>query len=201
MPKKRRPRTRLDVDERRANLLELGLSLFGETNYDDVAIDDIADRAGISKGLLYHYFGSKRGYYVAVIRHAAARLLEQIEPDAALAPEARAAQGIASYLGFVDARATAYLALMRSGIGTDPEVLEILEETRETIVRRILVEGVGIPEPLPIQRLALRGWVGSVEAVALDWLEKRQAPTEDVVRLLLTQLLATVASFINLPAR
>lgn len=192
MAKKRRERVRLDVDERRHQLLELGLELFGEMNYDEVAIDDIAERASISKGLLYHYFGSKRGYYVATIRHGAGRLLDTTEPDPSLSQEARAEEGIANYLVFVEARASAYLALMRSGIGTDPEVLEILEETREVIVRRILVEGAGIPEPSALQRLALRGWVGSVEAVALDWLERRQVPRDTVVTLLRGLLWATI---------
>jgi AcrR family transcriptional regulator len=194
MAKKRAPRTRLDVDERRSQLLELGLELFGETNYDDIAIDDIAARASISKGLLYHYFGSKRGYYVATIRHAAAKLLAMLEPDPALSEEQRADEGIANYLMFVEARASAYLALMRSGIGTDPEVLGILDEAREVIVRRILVDGVGVESPTPLQRLALRGWVGSVEAVALDWLERRQVSRERVVNLLRAGLWATVAS-------
>src|SRR5579871_2953848 len=64
-------RVRLDVDERRAQLLELGLKIFGSQEYESIAIDDIAERAGMSKGLLYHYFSSKRGFYVAVVRHAA----------------------------------------------------------------------------------------------------------------------------------
>jgi AcrR family transcriptional regulator len=56
----REPRTRLDVDERRTQLVELGLEHFGERAYDDVSIDAIAEAAGISKGLLYHYFPTKR---------------------------------------------------------------------------------------------------------------------------------------------
>ena len=68
-------RARFSVDERRAQLLELGLRLFGDRSYDDVSIDDIAREAGVSKGLLYHYFGSKRVFYAACVEHAAASLL------------------------------------------------------------------------------------------------------------------------------
>ena len=71
-------RSRLAVDERRAQLLELGLRLFGTRPYDEVSIDDIAADAGVSKGLLYHYFGSKRAFYVATVQHAAAVLLEAL---------------------------------------------------------------------------------------------------------------------------
>ncbi len=74
-----RRRVRLDVDERRAQLVELGLSEFAALAYDAVSIDLIAERAGISKGLLYHYFPTKRAFYVACIREAASRLLARVK--------------------------------------------------------------------------------------------------------------------------
>jgi AcrR family transcriptional regulator len=70
-PRAARERARLQVDERRTQLLELGLRLFTDRSYDELSIDDIARAAGISKGLLYHYFPSKRDYYVEVVRRAA----------------------------------------------------------------------------------------------------------------------------------
>src|SRR5690242_4164925 len=73
-----RARVRLDVDERRAQLVALGLAEFGTRTYDDVSIDLIAQAAGISKGLLYHYFPTKRAFYVACVREAAARLLARM---------------------------------------------------------------------------------------------------------------------------
>ena len=74
-------RSLLDMDSRRAQLLELGLRLFGTRAYDEVSIDDIAQAANISKGLLYHYFGGKRAFYVAVVSDAARRLVAAIDPD------------------------------------------------------------------------------------------------------------------------
>src|SRR5687768_6253474 len=95
-------RQRLQIDERRAQLLELGLRLFAERAYDDVSIDDIAEEAGISKGLLYHYFGSKRDFYVATVREAAAQLQLRTEPDMTLPAAERARAGMEGYLGFVE---------------------------------------------------------------------------------------------------
>ncbi|MBO9534682.1 MAG: helix-turn-helix transcriptional regulator [Solirubrobacteraceae bacterium] len=60
-------RQRLDVDARRAQLLTIGSELFASRPYDDVWIDHVAERADVSRGLLYHYFGSKRGLLHAVI--------------------------------------------------------------------------------------------------------------------------------------
>ena len=71
------PRARLDVEERRAQLIDIGLTIFSARAYDDVSIDDIALAAGISKGLLYHYYASKRDLYVAALGSAARTLLDE----------------------------------------------------------------------------------------------------------------------------
>src|SRR2546429_6237276 len=83
------PRIRLDLDARREQLMRVGLELFSTNSYDAVSIDEIAARAGISKGLLYHYFPSKREFYVAGVRAAAAQLRDVVEPDPELSPPER----------------------------------------------------------------------------------------------------------------
>ncbi|HRI06444.1 MAG TPA: helix-turn-helix domain-containing protein, partial [Nannocystaceae bacterium] len=91
------------VDERRDQLLTLGRRIFAERAYDEVSIDDIAEAAGISKGLLYHYFGSKRGFYVAIVRESASRLVEATAIRTDLPPGERAHAGLAAYLDFAAA--------------------------------------------------------------------------------------------------
>lgn len=187
------PRSRLQVDERRAQLLELGLKLFSERAYDEIAIDDIARAAGVSKGLLYHYFGGKRDFYVACVRQAAEQLVERTAPDLSLPDEERARAGLEAYLAYVEGREGAYTALMRSGIGHDPEVQAVLDEARSKIVDRMLV-GMGLDEPRPVFRLAARAWVGQVEAACLDWLERREVAREALVQLLLGSLVGTLVT-------
>ncbi len=139
MPQKRKvpvePRTRLDVDERRTQLVALGLEHFGSRAYDDVSIDAIATAAGISKGLLYHYFPTKRAYYAAIIREAAAQLVACTETDASIAPLERLHAGLDAYLGYVREHAKAYATLLRSGVGVDREIARIVDETRADIPR------------------------------------------------------------------
>ena len=72
-------RQRRKVEERREQLLDLALELFIHRTYEELSIDDIAQAAGISKGLLYHYFPSKRAFYVAAVGKAADHLLEATE--------------------------------------------------------------------------------------------------------------------------
>jgi AcrR family transcriptional regulator len=83
--------SRLSTDARREQLVALGIEIFSERPFDEVSIDDIAAAAGISKGLLYHYFPSKRDFYVAVIRSAADEMQVMTEPDPALEPRERLA--------------------------------------------------------------------------------------------------------------
>ena len=66
--------TRLDVDERRRRLLELGAELFTRHAYDELSMAKIAREAGISKALLYHYFPSKEAYFLATLEEKADEL-------------------------------------------------------------------------------------------------------------------------------
>ncbi len=185
-------RARLLVDERRAQLIELGLRLFAERSYDEVSIDELARAAQISKGLLYHYFPTKRDLYTAALRHAAQQLLDETQPLVILPSDERARLGLQTYLAFAERHGPAYVALMRGGLGADREIVGILEETRATIAQRILdalPDGVATP----LVRAAVRGWIGFVEATTLDWLAHQQIERAKLVELLLGLLFDAVA--------
>jgi len=194
----RRVRVRLDTDARRAQLLELGMRIFAESTYDEVSIDDLAKAAGISKGLLYHYYPTKRDLYVAGLRAIAVELLEQTDVTKLtdLPPIERIRHGIDAYLTFVSQRARPYVALMRGGIGSDPEVNAIVEGVRAELVERMFV-GPGSPLAVgdhrtPLARTALRGWLGFSEAAVLDWLTHGDLVQAQVRDLLVDMLLPTL---------
>ncbi len=197
------PRTRLDVDERRAQLVTLGLEHFGTRAYDDVSIDAIAAAAGISKGLLYHYFPTKRAYYVAVVRFAAAQLVATCDPKPSGDPLAQLHEGIDAYLSFVRGHARAYATLMRSGVGVDPEIARIVDETRALFIERLTAGFSLVPAASadalgsPMIRLALRGWVGFAEAASLGWTEAlaagEPAPSQKELRNVLANALVAIS--------
>jgi AcrR family transcriptional regulator len=191
-------RARLDVDQRREQLLQFGLDLFGSRNYDDISIDDIAQVAGISRSLLYHYFRNKRGFYVEIIRHAAGTLRERIEPDPSLPPRVRLRQGLEAYLDYVAQFARAYATLLRSGVGFDPEVSEIVEGTRNAIVGDILA-GLDERDRSPLVRIAVRGWLGMVEFASLEWLERREVSKRELIDMLVDALEAVLVSATGRP--
>jgi AcrR family transcriptional regulator len=190
-------RRRLETDERRAQLVALGMRLFSEATYDEISMDDLARAAGVSKGLIYHYFRTKRDFYVAGLREIARDLLAKtLAPAPDAAPLDRIRHGLDAFLDHVGAHARAFAALMRGGIGSDPEVAVVIEGTRAAYVDRFLHDLAGSPlasfaRDNPMVRTAFRGWLGFVEAATLDWVSH---PDVDRTRLreLLVEMLVAV---------
>lgn len=183
---------RLSVDERRARLLELGLELFSKRSYDDVSTDDIASAAGVSKGLLYHYFTGKRGYYVATIRELARRVIAVTELDPAQSLEESVRNALEQFVIFVRDNADFYRALLRGGVGADDEAQPIIEKVRQTVMKRILA-AASIDEPNPRVRTAVYGWIGFIEATSLDWIANGHDHDEnELVGMMMASFLALV---------
>lgn len=172
--RKKKKLVRLDNDERRAQLLAMGRQAFSASSYDEVSIDDLARKAKLSKGLFYYYFPTKRDLYIAGLRETAqelvAKLVGTVPHD--LPPRERATISLDAYLDHVASQGSGFVALMRGGIGSDPEVAAELEKVRASIVDELLT-GAPISAALrqrPLARIAIRGWIGMVEAVSIEWL-------------------------------
>ena len=177
-------RRRLTKDARRAELLRVGERLFAEKPFDDVSIDAIAEAAGISKNLLYHYFTGKRELFVTVITESAELMISTTEPDPALEPLDRLRASVDAHLRYAEEHAPGYTALLR-GAGGDTEVQAVLERARDHVAERILG---GLPvAATPALELTARGWIGLIDQLTLHWLEHRDLPREEV-RDLLTDL-------------
>ena len=147
---------------------------------DRVPVDEIAETAGISRGLLFHYFPTKRDYYVAVAAEAARRLLEVTEPDLAVHPMERLHASLAAYVDYVAENEALYIALVRGVAGSDKELQAISEATRATVATRV-IEALGLGDPDPAVRTAVRGWVGFIEETTLDWLRNRDLDRDRLI--------------------
>ena len=185
MPEVRPAYTRLDVEERRRRLLELGTELFARHEYSALSMAAIAREAGISKALLYHYFPSKQAYFVATLEEKAAELAGRIAPDPALAPAEQLAAGLDVFLRWVEENGDGYAKLVRSA-GAVPEVREVMEEVRGATAGLILA---GLPgPPTPVRRTAVRAWLWFMDGAILDWLEHRDLTRAELHALLLRAL-------------
>jgi AcrR family transcriptional regulator len=184
-------RRRLEVDERREQLLALGVRMFADKTYDEVSIDAIARKAGVSKGLLYHYFPTKRDFYVAGVREGAKQLFDETRPAEGADPLENLRNGLNAYLSFVKRNGKAYVGLMRGGIGSDAEVAEILDQTRGAIVERVLAQLPATGHTAAL-KTGLRGWVGFVEGLATEWLLRPTVSAGELVSLAESVLVAIV---------
>ena len=182
------PRARLDVEERRRQLVALGIELFSQRPYDEVSIEELAQEAGISKGLLYHYFPTKRHFYIETVREAARQLLEKTATAGDMDPLDRLRGGLDAYIDYVAKHGKPYQALLRSGVGADAEVTKIVDATRDAFCAR-LVEAAPDDARGPLVRVALRGWVGVVESATLEWLDQKKKIDRAALRNVLMKVL------------
>jgi AcrR family transcriptional regulator len=162
--------SRLPVDERRRLLLELGADLFTRHSYERLSMAEIAREAGISKALLYHYFPSKRDYFVATLEEAAAEVARRTEPEPGKPPLEALAASLDAFLGWIEENPQAYRKLIHEAAGV-PEVRALVDEVRDHTSARIL-DGIDAgTEPAPAVRAAARGWLWFMDGAVLDWLE------------------------------
>ena len=180
---------RLDVDERRLQLLELGRDLFTRHSYDELSMAAIAREAGISKALLYHYFPSKEDYFKATLAEAAIELATRTAPDESLPPLEQLRASTRAYVEWIDERRESYVKLIESA-GIVPEIRELIANIRDFTSARI-VDGL-VPEKqrTPAKRAAVRGWLWFMDGVLLDWIEHGDRDPADVAESLVDSLLA-----------
>jgi AcrR family transcriptional regulator len=179
-------RVRLRPEERRTQLINIGLRLLTTRPIHEMSIDEVAAEAGISRGLLFHYFPTKRDYYVAVVQAGGNRLLLHAKAPEEGTPAQRV-RGIADgFVSFVQRRKDNYVAVVRAAAGGDERVLEVFEENRRILADRVL-EAAGVHAPTPLHRLAVRGWLAMAEEMAIGATDP-VVTTADLVDLLVCSL-------------
>jgi AcrR family transcriptional regulator len=164
-------RTRLTPEERRSQLLDLGVRLLATRSLDELSIDLLAEEAGISRGLLYHYFGSKHAFHEAVVRRAADDLVAQTAPPAQGEPLERLLASVTAYVDYVVANYEGYLSLVKGAAGGNDTLREIYDSARSKLTDRIFREdaqGEIVPDT-PASRLVVRGWSAMTEELVLTW--------------------------------
>jgi AcrR family transcriptional regulator len=164
-------RRRLSPEDRRAELLALGAEVFGKRPYDEVRIDEIAERAGVSRALMYHYFPDKRAFFAAVVKDEADRLYEVTQnlPPTGLTMFEEIRIGVLGYMGYheqnPEAAWAAYVGLGRS----DPVLLGIDDEAKNRQLEHIMERVAGLLDGIPGAtlepdvnrdlRIILNGWI------------------------------------------
>ena len=176
--------TRLQLDERRRQLLDAGAQLFAQHAYEEISMREIAAVAGVSKPLLYHYFPSKSELFKAAVAEKAAELASVIEPSDEGSPVDQLARSLDAYLGWLADNAQTWSKLMQSAT-TLPEARELVEAFRERTLELVLAEIGGGRKVRPALRTAVTGWLGFMDAAILDWVQERDMSRAKLRELLL----------------
>lgn len=183
-------RTRMSKEGRREQLLDIGLQLLATRPLEELSIELLAEEAGISRGLLYHYFGNKQDFHLAVVRRAVADIYAITAPADLADPVAQLESSLGAYLDYVAENHEGYLSLVRAAAGGNEELRGIYEDARRALTDRVferadVLQVLGVDDS-PATRLLARGWAGLVEDTVLEWIREPAGLTRE-------QLLARLA--------
>jgi AcrR family transcriptional regulator len=174
---------RLPPDDRRQQILATARRLLDTRTIDDISVEAVAEEAGVSPGLLFHYFGSQRKFRHAIVQMAAEELLGKLAPDPALSPAEQLRSGIETFVSYVARHPVMYLAVVRfSKSGNDLGTLH--RTVRATLAEWILtgLAGAGMPTT-PAVTLSVSGWLAFMEEAVLSWLEQPRMTRAELVGL------------------
>ena len=174
---------RLSVEERRSQLLDAALSLFAHRDPEDVSLDDVAERAGVSRPLVYRYFpGGKQQLYEAALRSAAEELEQCFDEPREGPLLTRLSSALDRYLAFVADHDAGFSALLRGGsVAETSRTSAIVDGVRRGAAEHILSH-LGVSEPGTRLRMTVRMWITAVEAASLIWLDEGKQPPSDELR-------------------
>ncbi len=176
------PRLRRTAGDRRAQLVQIGLELLPTTPVQELTIDEVARRAGISRSLLFHYFATKREYYTAVTRAAAELMLEHLLPPPGAPSEDPVPGMLDRYVGWVETYRESHLAFVRGAGGGDPWVAEVYEDTRERLVE-VALAALRLPDDTLRRQLVL-AWFAFTEDLVGQWVQEPTMTRPELLALL-----------------
>jgi AcrR family transcriptional regulator len=185
-------KSRMPRDERRAQLLAAALEVFTSAGYHAAAMDEIADRAGVSKPVLYQHFPSKLDLYLAVLDTHIDSLVFAIQKAIQSTPEnsIRVQATIAAYFDFIEADGEAFRLLFESDMNVEPAVRERLNRMTydcAAAVSAVISLDTGLPQEAAM--LLGVGLIGSAQVTARHWLERDSKLTREQAQNLVTNII------------
>ncbi|WP_256855716.1 TetR/AcrR family transcriptional regulator [Ornithinimicrobium cryptoxanthini] len=183
---------RLPRAERREQLLATAQEAFVESGYHATSMDEIAERAGVSKPVLYQHFDGKLELYLGLLETQSDKLIDQLEGALASSDDnaERVAATVRAYFEFADAPDDAHRLLFETDLTTEPAVRDLAERpfrASADAVAKLIVQDTGMP--FSSAQLLGVSLVGMAQACAQRWVsEGRQTPLEEAI-----ELVATVA--------
>ena len=186
--------SRLDPEQRREKILDAANALFAERPYDEVSVEDIARSAGVTRGLVHHYFGGRKDVYIGLLERIGAQREDQLPLPVGRTASARVADSVSRWLDWTQANRTVWLATMAHGEDiADPEVRRVVADLVRRAVALVAAHHADIAEDSPRLRYALECWTGLNRAATRRWLngEATREATQEVLASTLEHVLRT----------
>ena len=187
--------SRLKPAERRDQILDTANVLFAERDYDEVSIEDIASSAGVTRGLVHHYFGGRKEVYIGLVERLGTMREEQLPPPVGRSARARLADDVSRWLDWTEANRTIWLAAMAPGEDiVDPEVRRVVADLVRRAVALLVARHADIAQvDSPRLRYALECWTGLNRSATRRWLrgEATREATHELLASTLEHVLRT----------
>ena len=186
--------SRLDPGQRRDQILDAANVLFAERAYDDVSIGDIAGAAGVTRGLVHHYFGGRKEVYIGLLERLGAQREQQLRPPVGRSARARVADTVSRWLDWTEANRTIWLATIAPGEDVaDSDARRVVAELVRRAVALLAAFHADIAEDSPRLRYALECWTGLNRAATRRWLqgEATREATQELLESTLEHILRT----------
>jgi len=177
---------RRTAGDRRAQLVQIGLELLPSTPVQDLTIDEVARRAGISRSLLFHYFATKSEYYTAVLDAAAALLRDHVVPRPGTPPAGQLPGMLDRFVSWVETYRDSYVAFVRGAHAGDPDIAAVYAATREQLVD-VALAAVPLPDGAR-QRQLVRSWFAFTEDLVLQWTQEPTMTRAELLELVVQVL-------------
>ena len=161
--------SRLDPGPRREQILDAVIALFSERGYDEVSVEDIASSAGVTRGLVHHYFGGRKEVYIALLERLGTMREEQLPPPVGRSARARVADDVSRWLEWTEDNRTIWLGTLGRG-----------EDIADPDIRRVVTDLLGRAVALVAARhadLARRLAPAALRPRVLDRPQPRRHPT------------------------
>jgi AcrR family transcriptional regulator len=187
--------SRLAPAQRREQILDAANALFAERAYDDVSIEDIASCAGVTRGLVHHYFGGRNDVYIALLERLGVQREQQLASPVGRSARARVADTVSRWLDWTEQNPTIWLATIAHGEDiADPEVRRVVADLVRRAVALLTTFHADIAEDSPRLRYALECWTALNRAATRRWL-RGEATREQTHELLASTLEHVLRTF------
>jgi AcrR family transcriptional regulator len=186
--------SRLDPAQRRDQILDAANALFAERAYDEVSIEDIANAAGVTRGLVHHYFGGRKDVYIALLGRLSAQRESELRPPVGRSARARVGDSVSRWLDWTEASRTIWLATIAHGDDiADPDVRHVVADLVRRAVALLTGFHADLADDSPRLRYALECWTAPNRAATRRWLhgEATREATHELLASTLEHVLRT----------